>query len=348
MKPSRRLFLAGSTAVLASGAARGAPALQKITISYPTRSAASWPIFMAHQGGFYQKYGMDANVVFGVHPAPVAMVLSGEAQMTNYSLESAMQATARDNSLTVVGSWLNKAVFALVTQKKFSRVQELKGKRIAVSQLGDAPSNYAIALLKDYGLGSRDVQWIPVGTDVNGRAAALVSGRVEATMLTAPTYFKLEQQGFKALANLADHDDIFAATTYLMKKSTVQADPGLAKRLIQAHTDAIHRFYLDKDFAVKAYQAYDPQSRADVERFYDIHAKGNLFERVPYVLSGALQSVIDQQTDPRLIELMKSADYHKVIDNSFVAGLVKEGFFEKLFGPGIKSEEDRKAKLAFR
>ena len=31
-----------------------------------------------------------------------------------------------------------------------------------------------------------------------------------------------------------------------------------------------------------------------------------------------------------------------------VGRLVKEGFFQKLFGPGIKAEEDRKAKLAFR
>jgi hypothetical protein len=28
--------------------------------------------------------------------------------------------------------------------------------------------------------------------------------------------------------------------------------------------------------------------------------------------------------------------------------LVKEGFFEQLFGPEIKAEEERKAKLAFR
>ena len=28
--------------------------------------------------------------------------------------------------------------------------------------------------------------------------------------------------------------------------------------------------------------------------------------------------------------------------------LVKEGFYEQLFGPGIKAEEERKAKLAFR
>ena len=337
----------GCLAALLAAAAAGQP-LQKITISYPTRSASSWPIFMAKEGGYYQKHGLDATVVFGVHPAGVAMVVNGQAEMTNYSLETAMQAMARDGSLVVVGSWLNKADFALIARKDIPNVQGLRGKRIAVSQIGDAPYNYAIALLRDYGMTSRDVEWVPVGTDVNGRAAALVSGRVDATMLTAPTYFKIEEAGFKALTNLADHDDIFAATTYLMKRSTVAANPKLVEALIEAHAEAIKRFYDDKDFAVKAYLAYDKQSPADVGRFYDTHARGNLFQRVPYVLTGAVQSVIDQQTDPQLIRLMKGYDYRKVVDNSAVARLVKEGFFEKLFGPGIKAEEDRKAQLAFR
>ena len=322
--------------------------LQKITIAYPTRSASSWPIFLAKEGGYYQKYGLDADVVFGVHPAPVAMVISGQAALTNYSLESAMQAMSRDGSLVVVGSWLNRADFALVAHKDVPNVQALKGKRIAVSQIGDAPYNYAVALLRDYGMTSRDVQWVPVGTDVNGRAAALESNRADATMLTAPTYFKVEEAGYKALTNLADHDNIFAATTYLMKKSTVSANPKLVEALIKAHAEAIKRFYDDKDFAVKAYMAYDKQSAADVGRFYDTHFKGNLFQRVPYVMAGALQSVIDQQTDPQLLQLMKGFDYRKVVDNSIVARLVKEGFFEKLFGPGVKTEEEQKAKLSFR
>ena len=66
------------------------------------------------------------------------------------------------------------------------------------------------------------------------------------------------------------------------------------------------------------------------------------------MLAGAVKSVIEQQTDPRMIALMKAFDFRKVIDNSVVGRLVKEGFFQKLFGPGIKAEEDRKAKLAFR
>ena len=45
---------------------------------------------------------------------------------------------------------------------------------------------------------------------------------------------------------------------------------------------------------------------------------------------------------------MKAFDFRKVIDNSLVDRLVREGFFEKLFGPEVKAEEERKAKLAFR
>ena len=55
-----------------------------------------------------------------------------------------------------------------------------------------------------------------------------------------------------------------------------------------------------------------------------------------------------QQTDPRMATTMKEFDFHKVIDNSVVSRLVKEGFFEKLFGAGIKAEEERRAKLAYR
>ena len=335
-------------AALAITCAAAAQPLQKITVNYPTRSGASWPMYIAKEGGYYQKNGLDVDLKFGVHPAGIAMLVSGEAAMANYSLEQAMDASTKDGSFVMVGSSLNKALFALMAAKNFTEVKQLKGKRLAVGQLGDAPYNYTVALLKSYGLGVRDVQWIPVGTDVNGRVAALISGRADATLLTAPTYFKVEEQGYRNLANLHDHDDIFAATTYLMKKSFVVANPKLPELLIKAHSEAIKRFYEDKDFAVKSYIAYDKQDPADVGRFYDIHKSKNLFERVPYVMAGAVASVIEQQTDPQMITLMKGYDYRKVVDNSYVDRLVKEGYFEKLFGPEVKAEEARKAKQAFK
>jgi ABC-type nitrate/sulfonate/bicarbonate transport system substrate-binding protein len=326
----------------------GQGGLQKVSINYPNRSGSNWPLFLAKDGGYYQKYGLDVNLVFGVHPTGIAMLVSGEGQMVNSSLEQLMQAASKDGSLVLIGSSLNRGMFALMANKSIANMKALKGKRIAVGQIGDAPYGYVIALLGKAGLSSRDVEWIPVGTDVSGRAAALQSGRADATLLTAPAYFRVEEAGYKTLANLADHDDIFASTAYIMKKSTVAADPALAEKLIKAQAEGIKRFYDDKAFAVKTFLNYDRNAQqADMERVYDLYAKPNAFERVPYVLAGAVKSVIDQQPDPNIAAQMKAYDFHKVIDNEYVSKLVKEGFFEQLFGPSIKAEEQRKAKLAF-
>jgi len=324
------------------------PHLQKITINYATRTGTSWPLYIAKEGGYFQKYGLDVDIAFAVHPAGIAMVISGEAAMTNYPLEQAMLAGSKGGSLVIVGSPFRKSLFALMAGKNIAGVRDLKGKTIGVSQIGDAPYNYAVGLLGKFGLTPRDVQWVPIGTDVNGRAAALIGGRVDATMITAPVYFKLEEQGYKSLANTSDYDDIYAPTVYVFKKALIAANPKLPELLIKAHTEAIKHFYEDKDFALKAYVKYTPEDLTDLARVYDRYAKSNTFERVPYVLAPSVQYMIDHAVDNQAAAQMKSYDFRTIIDNSTVDRLVREGFFEKLFGAGIKQEEDRKKKLAFR
>jgi hypothetical protein len=66
------------------------------------------------------------------------------------------------------------------------------------------------------------------------------------------------------------------------------------------------------------------------------------------VLAGAIKSVIAQQVDPIILKQFNAFDFHKVIDNSVIDRLMKEGFFEKTYGPGIKAEEEKKSKLAYR
>jgi ABC-type nitrate/sulfonate/bicarbonate transport system substrate-binding protein len=331
---------------LTFGLAQG-QSLQKVTINYPTRSGATWPLYIARDGGYYQKQGLDVDLQFGVHPTGVAMLTSGQAIMVNHSLEQGMVASARDASFALMGSSSNKGLFALIGQKELSSPKQLKGKRIAVGAIGDAPYNYTVALLKNFGIGNRDVTWVPVGTDVTGRASALQTNRADATLLTAPNYFRLEEAGFTNLANLADHP-VYAATTYMFSKSALAANPRLAEQVIKAHAEAIKRFYDDKAFAVKTYIAYDKQPEADVSRIYDLYAKGNIFDRVPYVMRPAVQAIVSQQVDPRLAKDLKSFDFKRVIDNSVVARLAREGYFEQLFGAGVKAEQDRKAREAFR
>jgi ABC-type nitrate/sulfonate/bicarbonate transport system substrate-binding protein len=340
------LIAAGALAALTAVAQ--APKSQDITINYPAKAPANWPLFIAKEAGYYEKYGINAKMTFGVHPAGIAMIVSGEAQATNYPMEQAMQAASKDGSLVIMGSPMNRGLFAMMTKTDVKSVKDLKGKRFGVSQLGDPPYNFALAILGKYGISSRDVQWVPLGTDGNGRVAALVAGRIDATMIPPPAYFKLESQGFKEIANLADYQDLYAPMAYVFKKSVVTANPRLAESLIKAQAEAIKRYYDDKAMAVKAYTVYDPQSAADVERLYDHDRKAESYERIPYVLDPAVKWIQEHQADPQVGAQLKAYDFHKVIDNSVVDRLVKERFFENLFGAGIKAEEDRKSKMAFR
>jgi ABC-type nitrate/sulfonate/bicarbonate transport system substrate-binding protein len=340
---SKLLFL------LSVAALHGQTPLREITINFATRTGTTWPLYIAQEGGYFEKYGLKAKLAFAVHPAAVAMIVSGEAQMTNYPLEQAMQAASKDGSLIMIGSPYRKSLFALMASNKFASVRDLKGKTIGVSQLGDAPYNYAVGLLSKFGLGPRDVNWVSTGTDVNGRAAALLTGRVDATMLTAPIYFKLEQQGFKSLANTSDYDDIYAPTVYLYRKALAAADPRLPELLIKVHAEAIQRFYADKAFAIKAYLAYNKNDDpADLERVYDHYARTNTFERVPYLSAAAVRYMLEHPVDAQSAALFKKFDFRTVIDNGTVDRLVREGFFEKLYGPRIKADEDRQSKSAFR
>jgi len=76
-------------------------------------------------------------------PPGIAMLTSGQAVMVNHSLEQGWwRARKTRTRFALLGSSSNKGLFALVGQKEFSNPKQLKGKRIAVGQIGDAPYNY--------------------------------------------------------------------------------------------------------------------------------------------------------------------------------------------------------------
>jgi hypothetical protein len=58
--------------------------------------------------------------------------------------------------------------------------------------------------------------------------------------------------------------------------------------------------------------------------------------------------VLAHPPDPQAASAWKSFNFKTIVDNTIVERLVKEGYFEKLFGPSVKAEQDRKAKLAYR
>ena len=317
--------------------------LQKAVAMIGARSGASWPLWIAKDARLYAKYGLDVELVYAVHPGPIAAIISGHAAMTSSGSDPALLAAAKDPSLVVLGGFMNKGSFAMIGSKTATDMTQLGGKKIGVGRVGDPPYHMAVSLLKKYGMTPRDIQWVSIGVDAAARAAALQSGQVDAALITAPAYFRLQAAGLPVLAVLLDHEDIYVSTYYLFRREALSKERATALAFIKAHAEAIKRFYDDKAFATEIMIKYGgTRNTEDANRVYDLFKKARVLEPIPYALKGSVEAVVERQSQE-----LKGLDLSKAIDNSLVDQLVKEKYFETVFGPLIRDEQQRKQALAF-
>jgi len=145
------------------------------------------------------------------------------------------------------------------------------------------------------------------------------------------------------LAVLLDHDDIYVSTYYLFRREALGKERPAALAYIKAHAEAIKRFYDDKPFAAEVMIKYGgTRDRDDANRVYDLFRKARVLEAVPYALKGSFDAVMERQG-----QVLKGSDLSKAIDNSLVDQLVKEKFFETVFGPSVRDEQQRRQAQAF-
>ena len=317
--------------------------LQKTVAMIGARSGASWPLWISKEAGLYAKYGLDVELVYAVHPAPIAAIISGHAAMTSAGSDPALLAAAKDPTLVILGGFMNKGSFAMIGSKTATEMKQLAGKKIGIGRVGDPPYHMAVSLLRKYGMTPRDVQWVSIGVDAAARAAALQTGQVDAALITAPAYFRLQSVGMPVLAVLLDHEDIYVSTYYLFRRDALTRERSTALAFIKAHAEAIKRFYDDKAFASGIMIKYGgTRNNDDADRVYDLFKKARVLEPIPYALKGSVDAVVERQGQE-----LKGAELRRMIDNSLVDQLVRERYFESVFGASIRDEQQRRYAQAF-
>ncbi len=319
--------------------ARAQTSITRVKAIYPSRSAANWPLWIASQAGYLKEEGVEAELIFGLHPAGLAALVGGEAQFTVYGLEQVLTAVAREPALMIASSYLNRGSFGLIARKDIRSIQDLKGKRLGIGRIGDPLYTYTVELLNRAGIASTHVTWVSSGTDSATRGPMLLNGQLDAALLVAPAFFRLlETNEVYQLANLLTSDISISNVTVFSKKA-IAASPQLPEAVVRACAKGTKRFYEDRTFAIAAFKAFDPQSQEkDISRLWDLYTGSQAISRVPVMRKAALQASISRVAVD--VPAIKTVDPHLYIDNGFVVRLVRSGFFEKLFGPAVRAEQD--------
>jgi ABC-type nitrate/sulfonate/bicarbonate transport system substrate-binding protein len=244
--PIVRFTAAILLAIGISSAAFAQQSLERIVITYPSRSIASVDLYIAQDRGFFRQEGLLAEVVQVRGNIGVTALLSGDAHAINNvgTIIRAMERT--DLPAKVVSQSLKKNLFWLVTKPDVKSLSDLKGKVFGTTTLGGSQHLAAVRFLQKAGLDPDKDLTVVVGGDVPAQLQSLVSGVIQLAALSPPTIilardkFKLKIHG-STLEDLPNLQNGLAVSEKLLRERRE-----LVKRILRARARA-HRYFWENE-----------------------------------------------------------------------------------------------------
>ena len=176
-----------------------------LTAGFSAFSAAFMPAFVADQAGYFTQEGLTVRLVF--FQSGVQLMQSIIAGDTQIGMGSAPElVTAINAGAKVRGVWgiSNFMPYALISRPHIRTFNDLKGRKIAVSSRGSLSEFLFSYALKSRGMDpSRDVNYIAMG-GVPTRFAAVLSGAVDASLISAAQFDKGKKAGLNFLLMMSE------------------------------------------------------------------------------------------------------------------------------------------------
>src|SRR5580765_5412380 len=208
--------------------ARGQSSLEKVVITYPSRSIASVDLYIAQERGFFRQEGLLADVVQVRGNIGVTALLSGDAHAVN-NVGTVIRAMERsDLPVKVITQSLKKNLFWLVTKPEVKSLSELKGKIFGTTTFGGAQHLAAARLFQKAGLDPDKDITVVIGGDVPAQLQSLISGVIQVAALS-PTTVIVARDKFKLKILGTTVDDL----------PNLQNGLGVPERLLREKRDLV-------------------------------------------------------------------------------------------------------------
>lgn len=323
----RVLTLALSLWMLSASAALAA---DRLRIAYSSISAAYTGIWVAHDAGFFTKEGLDNQIIFIGSATQLAQVLvAGDVDIASLGGGPVMAASLSGADLKVIGNNVNKLIFSIHARPEIKSLEDLRGKRIAVSRFGSSADVAARAALRKFKMDpAKDVNLMQLGT-MSNMFGALKSGAVEASVVSPPTQFMSEKMGFRELVNITDMDLAYPNPSMAVSGDLIRKRPDLIDRFMRAYVRGMHRAKVDRESTIRTLAKYTTITDAAIlNRAYDFYMD-KILERAPYINMQGMQNALDDVA--RTVPAAKSARPEQFVDLRFLDRLEKSGLLKEIY-----------------
>jgi NitT/TauT family transport system substrate-binding protein len=303
--------------------------LAPMVVGYSAISGSFAPLWVAHDQGLFTKYGADVKLAYiQGNRVMLAALTAGEIQFYQGGAEGLIRLVSGGGDGVFIATQYNVVGhYVLLTDPSITKIEELRGKRIAIDPTSPT-YGYMLKALEQAGVRKDEVQFVQFGTAGQPeRTAAVLRKQASATILTAPNTYAAEKQGLRKFSIIRD----------LGIRQLITITGGTRKfvREKREATDAFLRGYLEglayvksqKETTIKIIAKYTRQRDPEIlNKFYDEMAPD--LPRIPYVDEGSARATIEamQSQGPPLPKV----DVKTIFDNSLLRALETSGFVDKI------------------
>ena len=296
--------------------------LREIKVGYPLGGSASY-FWVSYRSGSFEKHGLKLEPIYirgglmGIQAA-----LSGDLPLQLQGASTVVAAWAQGaKEFQFIGAVGNRLDYVLVAHPSIKRPEDLKGKRIGISQLGSSTDFIARVAVRRLGLNAdKEVQIVGVGGQ-GDRWTALTAGQIQASVFQSPFTLKARKAGYPAFIDFSKEDFEYTVAGPVTLRSFIRAERDTVMNFMRGLADGMD-FYRDdknKDRVIKYlgeyYRSNVVEELEETRRVYSQVTPG-----LPFITVKAMENVI--ANDKNLSGMKLNAN--ELLDLSFLEQLAQE------------------------
>lgn len=312
----------------AAAAAPSPPPLQRVTVAYVAPSEVFALPWIAHEAGLFAKHGLDVHLVLLTgSPRLVQSLVAGDFEFGLAGVTAMIRARLQGADIAILAATSDYSSQRLLVhpQANIQRVQDLRGKRVGVSQYGSEADTYIRIVLSRAGIAPDEVQILQMGGHPQ-TAAALASGYLDAGVLAGAPARTAEQAGAVRLQGQEELQILAPEGALATTRRYIEREPEVVRRLLRAYVEAVHFLKTQRAPSIALMRQYmGDLSPEEVGYLYD--QVRDTVKPVPAPSEEAILAVLGRESDPQA-RVSRPTDFTAL---NFLQELEASGFVAALY-----------------
>jgi ABC-type nitrate/sulfonate/bicarbonate transport system substrate-binding protein len=244
----RKLSVIFVSIVLFQSAAAVAQERVKLRISSATKTFGYGPLWVASQKGFFERQGLDVElVVIRASDVGIQALAGGSLEIAGSASDAPIAAIEKGLDLVIVGGIINGLSQSIMAAKKFKTYADLRGATFGAISLTSGVTFALRQVLKAKGLEyPRDYKLLVIGGTPQ-TYAALLSGQIDAAALSLPVNYAAEEHGFNEIGRFVDVIPNYQLAALSTKRSWAEKNRPVLVRVMKAMAETMHWLYRNKE-----------------------------------------------------------------------------------------------------